>query len=205
MNVLVNLCSCLVSEGINSLLLSNGYQGVTAMQHDSLPDGFHPNVILVDINTINRDLFASYPRAKVFLMDTGVEKEKIVTALLSFPTHGVLSVSTELSLFKKALEVVNEGQIWVDNSMLKAFLHQGGTSAQPSPKGDGITEREKEIIDYVCRGYTNKEIAASLSLSEHTVKAHLNRIFKKYNTSSRSKLMTLLLQQKREPTVQERT
>ena len=142
MNVLVNLCSCLVSEGINSLLLSNGYQGVTVMQHESLPDGFHPDVILVDINTINRDLFASYPLAKVLLMDTGVEKEKIITAFLSFPTHGVLSVSTELSLFKKALEVVNEGQIWVDNSMLKAFLHQG-TSAQPSPKGDGITGKGK--------------------------------------------------------------
>lgn len=200
MNVLVSLCSRLVSEGINSLLLSNGYRGVTMTQNQPLPDDFSPNVILVDINTINQDLFTSFPGAKVLLMDTGVEKEKIVTALLSFPTHGVLSVNTELQLFKKALEVVNEGQIWVDNNMLKAFLHQG-SSVQPSPKGDGITEREKEIVDYVCRGCTNKEIAASLSLSEHTVKAHLNRIFKKFNTSSRSKLITLLLQQKRETTV----
>jgi DNA-binding NarL/FixJ family response regulator len=154
-------------------------------------------VILVDINTINQDIFSAYPGAKVLLMDTGVDREKIVTALLSFPTHGVLSVTTEVPLFKKALEVVNEGQIWVDNNMLKAFLHQG-SAAQTLPKKDGITDREREIVDYVCRGCTNKEIAASLSLSEHTVKAHLNRIFKKYNTSSRSKLITLLLQQKRE-------
>lgn len=197
MNVLVNLCSCLVSEGINALLLSNGYQGVTASQNQSLPDGFLPHVILVDINTINRDLFSSFPGAKVLLMDTGVEKEKIVTALLSFPTHGVLSVNTEVPLFKKALDVVNEGQIWVDNGMLKAFLQQG-PSFQALPKGDGVTGREREIIDYVCRGCTNKEIAASLTLSEHTVKAHLNRIFKKFNTSSRSKLITLLLQERRE-------
>jgi len=195
MNVLVNLSSCLVSEGINSLLSSSGFQGVAAMQNQPLPDGFVPDVILVDINTINRNLFASFPEAKVLLMDTGVEKEKIITALLSFPTHGVLSVGTELRLFKKALEVVNEGQIWVDNNTLKAFLHQG-PSIQPAARGDGVTEREREIIDFVCRGCTNREIAASLSLSEHTVKAHLNRIFKKFNTSSRSKLMTLLLQQK---------
>lgn len=197
MKVLVNLCSCLISEGVNSLLLASGYQGIAATQNQPLPDGFVPDVILVDINTINRNLFSSFPGAKVLLMDTGVEKEKIVSTLLSFPTHGVLSLTTELHLFKKALEVVNEGQIWVDNSMLKAFLHQG-SSVQSSPKGEGITEREKEIVDYVCRGCTNKEIAASLSLSEHTVKAHLNRIFKKFNTSSRSKLMTLLLQQKRQ-------
>lgn len=200
MNVLVNLCSCLLSEGINSLLLSNGYQGIATGQNQPLPEGFSPNVVLVDINTINQDLFSTYPGAKVLLMDTGVEREKIVSALLSFPTHGVLSVNTEVPLFKKALEVVNEGQIWVDNNMLKAFLHQG-SAAQSLPKRDGITEREREIVDYVCRGCTNKEIAASLSLSEHTVKAHLNRIFKKYNTSSRSKLITLLLQQKRETAV----
>jgi DNA-binding NarL/FixJ family response regulator len=195
MNVLVNLCSYLVSEGINGLLLNNGYQGFVAGQGESPPTAFVPDVVLVDINTINRTIFSSFPHAKVLLLDTGVEKEKIVAALLSFPTHGVLSVDTELPLFKKALEVVKEGQIWVDNNMLKAFLHQG-SSAQTPTRGDGITEREKEIVDHVCRGCTNREIAASLSLSEHTVKAHLNRIFKKFNTSSRSKLITLLLQQK---------
>jgi DNA-binding NarL/FixJ family response regulator len=200
MNVLVNLSSRLVSEGIKSLLSSSGHQGVAAIRDQPLPDGFVPDVILVDIYTVNRNLFASFPDAKVLLMDTGVEKEKIITALLSFPTHGVVSVGTELRLFKKALEVVKEGQIWVDNNTLKAFLHQG-PSIQPAPKADGVTEREREIIDFVCRGCTNREIAASLSLSEHTVKAHLNRIFKKFSTSSRSKLMTLLLQQKREKTL----
>jgi LuxR family transcriptional regulator, positive regulator of biofilm formation len=197
MNVLVSLCSCLLSEGITSLLLSYGHQGVVGALNRSVPDDFVPDVILVDTNTINRSLFTSYPGAKVLLMDTGVEKERIITALLSFPTHGVLSMDTEVALFKKALQVVDDGQIWVDNSTLKAFLHQG-PSIQPTPKGDGVTDREREIIDFVCRGCTNKEIATSLSLSEHTVKAHLNRIFKKFNTSSRSKLITLLHQEKQQ-------
>jgi DNA-binding NarL/FixJ family response regulator len=200
MKVLVNLCSRLASEGINSLLLSNGYQAVAVTQNQAPPDGFLPDVILVDVNTINTNFFSSFPGAKVLLVDTGVEKEKIVAALLSFPTHGVLSVNTEVQLFKKALEVVSEGQIWADNNVLKAFFHQG-PSVQIPPKGEGVTDREREIVDHVCRGCTNKEIAASLSLSEHTVKAHLNRIFRKFNTSSRSKLMTLLLQQKRDSAV----
>jgi len=58
---------------------------------------------------------------------------------------------------------------------------------------DGVTDREKEIIDYVCQGFTNKEIATRLTLSEHTIKAHLNRIFRKFNASSRSKLITLVM------------
>ena len=194
MNVLVSLCSCLVAEGIVSLLSSHGHQGMVGTRVRSIPDDFLPDVILVDTNTIARSLFTSYPKAKVLILDTGMEKEKIVTALLSFPTHGVLSIDTEVSLFKKALQVVDEGQIWVDNDTLKAFLHQG-SSVQPATKTDDVTDREREIIDFVCKGYTNKEIAASLSLSEHTVKAHLNRIFRKFKTTSRSKLVTLVHQE----------
>ena len=199
MNVLVNLSSCLVSEGINSLLSSAGYQGVAAMQNQPLPDGFIPDVILVDINTINREFFISFPEAKVLLMDTGVGKEKVITALLSFPTHGVLSMGTELRLFKKALEVVNEGQIWVDNSTLKAFLHQG-PSIQPAAEGGwGHGKGKGDHRLRVPRVHQQGDCRVPFSLRA-TVKAHLNRIFKKFNTSSRSKLITLLLQQTREKT-----
>jgi DNA-binding NarL/FixJ family response regulator len=117
-----------------------------------------------------------------------------VQALLSYQLHGVLSVDTEVPLFNKALQVVADGQIWVDNTTLKAFLRQG-TSAPAPLRGDGVTEREREIIELVCPGCTNREIAASLSLSEHTIKAHLNRIFRKCNASSRSKLITLMMHQ----------
>ncbi len=197
MNVMVCLSNNIVSEGINSLLVNNGHHGMVVTNTKPLPGNFVPNVILVDINSINQNVFDAYPNAKILLIDTGVEKERIVTALLTYPIHGVLSVETELSLFKKALQVVNEGQIWVDNKTLKAFLRQGPV-AQPAVKTDNVTGREREIIDFVCRGYTNREIASSLSLSEHTIKAHLNRIFRKFNASSRSKLITMVLQQKQE-------
>ncbi len=163
-------------------------------RNGSVPAGFVPDVILVDIASITENLGTRYPASKVLLVDTGVEKEKIVQALLSYQIHGVLSVDTEIPLFNKALQVVADGQIWVDNSTLKAFLRQG-TSAPAALKGDGVTEREREIIDLVCRGCTNREIATSLSLSEHTIKAHLNRIFRKCNASSRSKLITLMMHQ----------
>jgi DNA-binding NarL/FixJ family response regulator len=201
MNVLVNLSNYLVSEGINNLLSASGHSGTVTLQNRPFPDDFLPNVILVDINSINPGLFTRYPGSKVLLIDTGVEKEKIVTALLSYRIHGVLSVDTELQLFNKALNVVNEGQIWVDNNTVKAFLHQT-PSAVTAAKNDAVTEREKEIIDFVCRGCTNREIALALSLSEHTVKAHLNRIFRKFHASSRSKLITMVMGQRQEKTVQ---
>ena len=90
--------------------------------------------------------------SKVLLVDTGVEKEKIVQALRSYRVHGVLSLDTGIPLFNKALQVVADGQIWVDNTTLKAFLRQAPSAPPASPKRDGVTEREREIIQLVCRG-----------------------------------------------------
>jgi LuxR family transcriptional regulator, positive regulator of biofilm formation len=191
MNILIDLSNYLVAEGINHLLVSNSYSNVM-VSGKSLPDNFLPDVILVDINTINQSVFSRYPGAKVLLIDTGIEKERIITTLLSYKIHGVLSTTTEFSLFEKALNVVHQGEVWIDNNTVKAFLHHGGLSPDPSKIG-GVTDREKEIIECVCHGYTNKEIADRLSLSEHTVKAHLNRIFRKFNATSRSRLITLVM------------
>jgi DNA-binding NarL/FixJ family response regulator len=192
MNVLVCLSSYLVSEGIKDLLLKNGHIGATATRNGSAPSGFAPDVILVDIVSIKEDPGSRFRTSKVLLLDTGIEKERVVQALRTYQVHGVLSLETEIPLFNKALQVVSEGQVWVDNTTLKAFLRQA-PSAPPSPKGETVTEREREIIDLVCQGCTNREIAATLALSEHTIKANLNRIFRKCNASSRSKLITLMM------------
>jgi LuxR family transcriptional regulator, positive regulator of biofilm formation len=199
MNVLVNLCNHLLSQGMSKLLVENGYQGIASCGGAPHPDSFVPDVIIVDVSSLRHDLVSSYPEAKVLLMDTGVDKDRIVNTLLSFPIHGVLSMDTEVPLFKKAVEAVRDGQMWLDNKTLRAFLNQSPPAPVP-PKADKVTDRESEIIDYVCRGYTNREIAATLSLSEHTVKAHLNRIFRKLNTSSRSKLITVMLQERKAAT-----
>ena len=196
MNVLVSLSSNILSEGIYNLLTKNGRKAAVAGRNGGAPEGFAPDVILVDIASVGRGLFTSHPGAKVLLIDTGVEKEKIVNTLFAYQLHGVLSVDTELPLFDKALQVVADGQIWVDNSTLKAFLREGA-APPPVQRGSGVTEREKEIIELVCRGWSNREIATYLSLSEHTIKAHLNRIFRKCNATSRSKLITLMMRQGR--------
>jgi DNA-binding NarL/FixJ family response regulator len=152
-------------------------------------NGFTPDVLLVDIATLTQDLLAQHPEAKVLLIDTGIEPEKLCATLLSYRIHGILSPDTELHLFKKALTAINEGQIWIDNGSVKALLNDAGNISQKG-RISHITGREQEIIECVCQGLSNNEIGGRLALSPHTIKAHLNRIFRKLNITSRSKLMT---------------
>jgi ATP/maltotriose-dependent transcriptional regulator MalT len=59
-------------------------------------------------------------------------------------------------------------------------------SPAPLSRPSGLTEREVEVLRLVARGYTNREIAAALVLSEHTVRRHLQNVFGRLGVSSRA-------------------
>lgn len=188
MNILIDVSNQLISEGIKQLLNKNGFDHVVIMNKSI--NGFEPGIVIVDGTTIKNGVCEHYSNSKVLFMDTGLSQDKIIALLLSHKIDGIISTQMEPHLFKKAIQVVNEGQIWVDNGTLKACLRNANLIPSAGQM-NGVTAREKEIADLVVQGYSNKEIASELFISEHTVKAHLNRIFRKYNTTSRSKLITL--------------
>lgn len=193
MNIIISLSNNLICEALYDLLKKEENEDKIIVADDkNNADNFRPDVILVDLNNINQKLFSRYPEAKIILIDTGIKQEDIIATLVSYKIHGVLSPRTDLHLFKKALKAVSKGEIWIDNSTVKAFLHNTGLLSRTG-KINGITEREKEIIEHVCQGCRNKEIASRLFVSEQTVKAHLNRVFRKYNVSSRSQLVAIAM------------
>jgi len=130
MTILIDLGSQLMSEAIYQFLMANGYDNVV-VSGKSPADGFTPHVILVDITTVRHTLLSRYPEAKVLLIDTGIEPEKLLATLLSHPIQGLLSTGTEMPLLKKALKAITEGHIWIDNELVKALLQDTGLSPRP--------------------------------------------------------------------------
>jgi DNA-binding NarL/FixJ family response regulator len=192
MKILIHISNRLLCEALYELLKKEeGIQAISQWDNNTIFI-LKPDIILIDINNLNQKLFSQYPDSKIMLLDIGIKQEEIISALLSYKIYGVISAYTDLRLFKKAIKVVYGGQIWISNGTIKAFLHNEGLISK-SGKLSCLTMREREIIDYVCQGYNNKKIALMLSISEQTVKAHLNRIFKKFNVSNRSQLMAITL------------
>lgn len=56
-----------------------------------------------------------------------------------------------------------------------------------------LTAREQDVVQYLARGWTNKEIASALGISEQTVKEHIKRIMQKTNTSTRTGVLGQVL------------
>jgi DNA-binding NarL/FixJ family response regulator len=192
MNTLISLKSRVISEALYDLLRREGDDcNYFLSEQGNAAFDCRPDVIVVDNESLTHDFVSRWPEAKLVLLDTGLPQEEVVTLLLSYKLHGVLSPDVDTSLMRKALRAVHEGQIWIDNDCLKALLYKAGTISR-NGKIDNVSTREQQILDQIALGRKNKEIAAQLFISEQTVKAHLSRIFKKFNVSSRTQLLSHL-------------
>jgi DNA-binding CsgD family transcriptional regulator len=77
-------------------------------------------------------------------------------------------------------------QIDVAFRRVSAFPSSQPASAAPRARWHGLSRREEEILACLCRGATNIDIAATLGVSPHTVKNHLQRIFRKIGVNNRT-------------------
>jgi DNA-binding NarL/FixJ family response regulator len=195
-NILVSLKSFLLCEALCKTVSRemNGYKAFPAHALQTSAD-FSPHLVLVDSGNLNQGLYLRWPDGRVILIDTGLPEEEAVSLMRSYKLYGVISLDAGLHQLKKALDVIQDGQIWIDNTKLKAILHGSGSSG-PAAKDEKLSKKENQIVDLVSEGYKNKEIASMLFLSEQTVKSHLGRIFKKMNVTNRSQLVSLTLKRK---------
>lgn len=157
--------------------------------HLNTEKSVNPDIILLDYNALDKELLNKFPKNKLVLIDTALKKEQLISALAVFKLAGIIAVETDKNLFIKALRVINDGQVWIDNKLLKNFINN--LNLNNNKNSNDLSEQEKKITKLVCQGLSNKEIAVNLSISEQTVKSHLNRIFKKLNVNNRAQLVSL--------------
>jgi DNA-binding NarL/FixJ family response regulator len=196
MNVLINLSNLLLCEALGGLLRrEKGEYRVLAANKAGEVDRFIPDQIIVDSRTLKRELIERWPAAKIILLDIGLEEEEIITLLLNYHLDGIIKTTCNVNMFKKALNAIDEGQIWIDNGRIKTLLKHAESLAASPPKSS-LSKKEKEIVMLVAQGQRNREIAGALSISEQTVKSHISRIFRKKNINCRSQLVPLAMKLK---------
>jgi DNA-binding NarL/FixJ family response regulator len=106
---------------------------------------------------------------------------------------GIFSKHDRLENLCKCIRSVHEGQIWARSVELDLALDALANSPvvrATNHKGmELLSARERQVIEYLASGRTNREIAESLGLSRHTIKNYLFRIFDKLGVSSRTELL----------------
>lgn len=166
-----------------------------------------PQVILMDVRMEKmggieacREIKSNYPDIAV-LMITSYPDEEAVTASIIAGASGYLLKNVSRSELLKAVRTVASGQGMLKPEMKQMALSRMVALAHGNNgvQGQELTEREREVLALVARGYTNKQIAETLFVSEKTARNHVSRILEKLGLSRRSEAASYAVQHKLVP------
>jgi DNA-binding NarL/FixJ family response regulator len=143
-----------------------------------------------------REMRALRPQIKgVLLLDSSRPQD--VLECFRAGAKGIFSKHERLESLCKCIRCVHEGQIWARSVELEHALDALANSPlvrATNYKGlDLLSARERDVVQYLAAGMTNREIAESLGLSRHTIKNYLFRIFDKLGVSSRTELLSITM------------
>jgi two-component system, NarL family, nitrate/nitrite response regulator NarL len=143
-----------------------------------------------------RQMHASHPAVRAVMLLDSSKPESILQAFRA-GARGVLSRQDSIESLSKCIRKVHQGQIWANSQQMGLVVEALATSHNPSLVNaqsiDQLSKREMEVVSCVAQGLTNREIAKSLGLSEHTVKNYLFRVYDKLGVSSRVELLFMTL------------
>lgn len=145
-----------------------------------------PDMGGIDVLPILRE---KSPATRILMLTATSGDSTIIRALKS-GARGYLSKNTSSGGLIKAIKVVHNGDLWIERKLLRRIFAENDPIdldqiiSQKKPKNN-LTSREQEILSFLSKGQTNKEIARNLFISENTVKSHLHRIFAKLDVNHR--------------------
>jgi len=143
------------------------------------------DILLLDLQMerSSMDEIANLSRLTKVIVLTANESTEMGKRALRLGAKGIVQKRFAIETLLNAIHVVADGLVWMPPALQAEFAEQNGSAAQR------LTAREAEIVRFVANGMRNGEVARHLSISESTVKTHLNNIFQKLDIRDRHGLM----------------
>ena len=131
-------------------------------------------------------LKASRPDLKIIVTGSGADDETILKALAA-GAKGYVDEAAAPAEFVQAIRMVHQGSVWAPRRVLSIFIERVTSSpGRIFPAGRlTFTDREKEALELLVAGRSNKEIGGELGIEERTVKAHVAKLMRKVGVQNR--------------------
>jgi NarL family two-component system response regulator LiaR len=191
-----------VSRGVRSYLESFpdiAIVGVAANGEELLKkfDEWLPDVIIMDLLMpggmdgieATKRIRSLSPRTQVVALTASVDEARLI-GVLRAGAIGYVRKDSEPEALLSAVRAAARGQSVIDPALT-------GNVLQDFARGQGneLTEREIEVLRQLARGYTNREIADALFISEETVKTHIGNILSKLHLEHRTQALIYAIKQ----------
>jgi DNA-binding NarL/FixJ family response regulator len=201
----------LLRSGLAGLLASQGDFEVIGEAGDGqkgleLVRDLMPDVILMDIAMpvmdgleATRRIKAEMPYVRIVMLTVSDDDPNLFEAIRA-GAQGYLLKNIDPSALYSAIRGVVHGEAPVSRLMAGRLLEEFGRPARPggpAPQAFGadLSSREKQVLEQVALGMSNKEIAAALAIAENTVKNHLKNILEKLHLGNRVQAATFAVRE----------
>lgn len=163
-----------------------------------------PDLVLMDIRMphaggleATRRILAELPDTKIVMVTVSHDDDDLFQAIKA-GAHGYLLKDMSQEDFSATISGIAAGEAPLSPGLAVKILQEfSRSSREHRPKGvgpDELTEREREVLQHLATGATNREIAASIFLSEHTVRFHMKNILSKLHVKNRAQAVAYAYQ-----------
>jgi DNA-binding NarL/FixJ family response regulator len=193
----------LVNSASDLEVVGEASDGIEALE---LVEATRPNVVLMDVRMprmdgleATRQIVKSQGAAGTrVLMVTTFDLDEYIFDALRFGASGFVLKDTPPEELLAAIRVIAQGDSLLAPSVTRRLIAEFASrpADQPSESGmlDSLTEREREVLTAIGKGYSNAEIAEALSMSLGTAKTHVSRILAKLDARDRTQLVVIAFQ-----------
>lgn len=132
------------------------------------------------------------PSLRLIVMGTHSDPE-FIQRVIAAGARGYLTHTAADKEIEMCVSVVRDGSVWAPRKVLARLLDLTPPHARKHSE-PSFTSREKEVLELLAGGYSNREIAKSLAIDEATVKAHVSRLLRKVGVDNRVALTIRILE-----------
>ena len=197
-------------EGLRKLLEAESWLRIVGEAADAketvrLVRQSNPQILLLDLALSKargiealRELSKLGLNTRTIILTESIESDQAVE-VLRLGVHGIILKRSAVELLLKSIRCVNNGEYWLGHErlldLIRAVRRMTPFETDSGDKRDfGLTSREMQVIKLVSSGYTNKDLAKELGISENTAKHHITNIFDKLGVSNRMELVLFSLE-----------
>lgn len=159
-----------------------------------------PDILILDLHASGDDIDAisllkeKCPKGKVIVLTSSEKRDEFFRAIKA-GAKGYLMKNLDFGEFIDSIRLVASGSAIVYSAVAARLLTAPeGTSRDGKNGLSSLSAREKEVLQFVARGATNKEIAVQCYVSPTTVKAHLRRILEKLEVKNRAQAVACAME-----------